>query len=72
MKPEEKDNSGCIEATSGFGYSLEEAVRKIAKDNPDPKNNHFEFNEVSLSRIWNRHKELKGKPLTLLDLELLD
>jgi len=57
----------------GLGYKeLEEALRAIAEDSADPQANHFGFNEVNLSRIWNRHKELKGKPLTLLDLELLD
>ena len=56
----------------GFDYKIEDAARAIAMDNADPKANHFGFNEDNLKRMWSRHKELKGKPLTLLDLELLD
>jgi len=57
----------------GLGYKdIGEAARAIAMDNADPKANHFGFNEDNLKRMWNRHKELKGKPFTLLDLELLD
>ena len=54
----------------GFGYDFERAVGKIAEDYSDPP--HFGLTEDNLRRIWNRHKELRGKPLTLLDLELLD
>ena len=56
----------------GHSYKIEEAARAIAMDNADAQANHFGFNEDNLKKMWNRHKELKGKPFTLLDLELLD
>jgi hypothetical protein len=55
----------------GLGYKVEDAARAIAMDNVNPTANHFGFKEEHLKRMWNRYKELKGKPLTLLDLNLL-
>jgi hypothetical protein len=53
---------------SGCGYGLSEAIRAISSEN-DPKN---AYAEDYLYKLWARHKELRGKPMKLLDLRLLD
>jgi|TARA_B110000971_G_scaffold51973_1_gene52666 hypothetical protein len=52
----------------GHGYGLSEAIRHISIES-NPKR---EFTEDNLNKLWSRYTELRGKPMTLLDLQLLD
>ena len=52
----------------GLDQKLEDVVQQIGSDTG---NNNFGFSEDNLKRMWNRHKELRGAPIELLDLKLL-
>ena len=52
----------------GMGFELSEAIRYVSTEN----NPQAEFTEDNLYKLWQRYKYLRGQPMTLLDLQLLD